>query len=142
MPAFSIDVMPSVLGGALIGLAASLMMLSLGRILGVSGMLAVLFKGEIDQARWGFIAGILCTGLLFQLVKPELLVAPASRNQLEVALAGLLVGVGARLANGCTSGHGVCGLARLSPRSWVATGVFLGMGFVTASLVGLVERGL
>jgi len=119
-------------GGALIGLAAALLLLREGRILGAAGIFAGLARPKAGDLDWrlAFIAGLVAApalaALLFGVSAPQIAAAP---NTLIVG--GLLVGFGARLANGCTSGHGVCGLARLSPRSLAATATFMAAGFAT-----------
>lgn len=125
----------AVTGGALIGLAATALLLVTGRIAGISGILAGLLRAPGDRAwRFVFVVGLLLAPLVVHLFVPGLGVpAPAEAPDARVLLlAGLLVGVGTRLANGCTSGHGVCGLARLSLRSLAAVAVFMGtaMGVV------------
>lgn len=115
------------IGGALIGLASVLLMLLMGRIAGISGIFSgLLLSGSGERAwRGAFVAGLLAAPLLaawfgHPMPTPEM---PSSWSL--VAAAGLLVGFGTRMAAGCTSGHGVCGIARLSPRSMVATAVFM-----------------
>lgn len=115
------------IGGALIGLAAVLLMLCNGRIAGVTGIFAGVFEPYASGRLWrgtfvlGLIAAPLCAAALGMTVPmPHM---PAS--MVSVAVGGLLVGYGTRLSNGCTSGHGVCGIARLSPRSIVATAIFM-----------------
>jgi uncharacterized membrane protein YedE/YeeE len=122
-------------GGVLIGSAATVLLWVNGRIAGVSGVLAGLLPPRADWPwRVGFVGALLFTGLLAALVFPDALGAsPASLPWL--ALAGLLVGAGTRLGNGCTSGHGVCGISRLSPRSIVATITFVGFGVLTVALL-------
>jgi len=122
----------SLAGGALIGLAAALLVLLNGRIAGISGVLGGLLqpvKGDISW-RAAFLLGLAAAPAVYALFTsvPSLHI-DAGWGGLVVA--GLLVGVGTRYASGCTSGHGVCGLSRLSPRSVVATAVFMGAGFVT-----------
>lgn len=124
----------ALLGGGLIGLAATLLWWFNGRIAGVSGILdnAV---AERSAWRWLFLLGLLLGAGAFAVFGGRL---PAPRTGFPawlLALAGLLVGYGTALGNGCTSGHGVCGLARLSPRSLVAVVVFLGTAFATTYLV-------
>jgi hypothetical protein len=128
----------ALIGGALIGLSATLLMLLLGRIAGVSGILAGCFTDDGRRGMWriAFILGLVVAPLIagtagFSVLPPRM---PASLSL--TALAGLLVGFGTRLGSGCTSGHGVCGIARLSPRSLAATAVFL----VTATIVVAVTR--
>ncbi len=131
-------------GGVLIGLAASLLLLTHGKIAGISGMLGGLLDAKTTDRgyRAWFLAGLLLMGLVLALVRPELL-ASASGSSAPLALtavAGLLVGFGTSLGNGCTSGHGICGLSRLSPRSLLATATFMVTGaltvFVARHLIG------
>jgi len=119
-------------GGVLIGLAAAMFVLLNGRIAGISGVIGGLFKPAAGDVVWraAFVVGLvgapLTYGLFAALPLPRI---DASFGALIGA--GLLVGVGTRYGSGCTSGHGVCGLARLSPRSLVATAAFMGAGFAT-----------
>jgi uncharacterized protein len=125
----------AILGGALIGLSASLFWSLNGRVAGVSGILAGAFKstGEERRVRLLFLLGLLLAGLLFgKLAHP---IAVPAGPLLPLALAGLLVGVGTRLGGGCTSGHGVCGLSRLSLRSLIATLTFIATGALTVLVV-------
>ncbi|UTW06128.1 YeeE/YedE family protein [Pseudomonas benzenivorans] len=122
-------------GGALIGLAAGLFMLLNGRIAGISGMLgAALEGGEGRSEKLLFLAGLLAAPLLWGLFTtlPRL---QFPSDGLGLAIAGLLVGLGTRYGSGCTSGHGVCGLSRLSPRSLVATLAFMASGFATVYVI-------
>ena len=119
-------------GGALIGLAASLLILANGRIAGISGIVGGLLRPKAGDSGWrvAFIAGLLIAPWLLTWALP--LAAPQiDAGPLRLIAAGLLVGVGTRYGAGCTSGHGVCGLSRLSLRSLVATLVFMAAGFVT-----------
>lgn len=123
-------------GGALIGLAASLFVLFNGRIAGISGILGGLLQWPRGDIAWriAFLLGLIGAPLAFGLFAP----LPAVRVDAGSATligAGLLVGLGTRYGAGCTSGHGVCGLSRLSPRSMVATAAFMGAGFVTVFVV-------
>ncbi len=119
-------------GGILIGLATAIFVLANGRVAGISGLLGSVLNpkapGRLDSAL--FIAGILVAPLLWQLSQ-ALPAMDMQTGTLGLIAAGLLVGFGARLGAGCTSGHGVCGLSRLSPRSLVATLCFMGSGFAT-----------
>lgn len=129
----------ALLGGLLIGLAASLLAVFNGRIAGISGIAGRLFQRGSSGHSWriAFLVGLLAAPwLLHALDFGSLLAirAPSVSGPVLI-LAGLLVGIGTRLANGCTSGHGVCGLARLSPRSLVAVLVFMTTGFVTVWLL-------
>jgi uncharacterized membrane protein YedE/YeeE len=128
-------------GGALIGLAAALLVLFNGRIAGISGVVGELASMPRDRTwRLAFLAGLIGAPLLVSLVAPLPAVRIEAGTGLLVA-AGLLVGVGSRFGAGCTSGHGVCGLSRLSPRSLVATLLFMGAGFATVFVVRHVWAG-
>ena len=122
----------SLIGGALIGLAAALLLMLNGRIAGVSGILGGLIeRGATDRGeRLAFIGGLLGGPVLYALVlqRPAITL---DASAITLIAAGLLVGYGTRLGGGCTSGHGVCGVARLSPRSLIATAVFMAAGIVT-----------
>jgi hypothetical protein len=123
-------------GGAFIGLSASLLLLSHGKIAGISGMLGGLMNPKITDRsyRAWFLAGLVLVGIVIRVVRPELL-APAHTASLGLtAAAGLIVGFGTSLGNGCTSGHGVCGVSRLSTRSIIATSAFVFTGAVTVFL--------
>lgn len=125
----------SLAGGLLLGLAAALFILVNGRILGISTILGGLLRPARGDTGWrlAFLAGLLAAPLLYAVVAgPTAARIDAGWGTLVVA--GLLVGVGTRYGAGCTSGHGVCGLSRLSPRSLVATLAFMGAGFVTVYL--------
>ena len=126
------------IGGALIGLAASWLLLAKGRIAGISGIVGGLLGAFNEDSSWrfSFLVGLLSGGVLLVFTFPQLIAAPMGRSLGMVSLAGVLVGVGTRLGSGCTSGHGVCGLSRLSRRSLVATLMFMGTGFVTATILG------
>jgi hypothetical protein len=126
----------ALIGGALIGLSASLLMLFNGRIAGVSGLFAEVVAPKSNDRSVGlyFLGGLLLAGVIARLAHPSSL--PGSTPSLAVgAVAGLLVGFGARLGSGCTSGHGVSGLSRLSRRSFVATLTFIAAGVVTVTAV-------
>lgn len=129
----------AIAGGGLIGLAVMLLFLGLGRIAGVSGMFTAAIR---PSTAWGerawrlaFLAGLLLGPVLASASLNTQLVRPSPAETPLLLLAGLLVGVGTGFANGCTSGHGVCGVSRLSRRSLVATATFMIAGFVTASLL-------
>ena len=122
----------SLAGGIFLGLAAAFFVLLNGRVLGISGILGGLVKPQPGDAGWriAFIAGLVAAPALWRLFGP----LPEARVDASVAvlvISGLLVGWGTRYGSGCTSGHGVCGLARLSPRSLAATLAFMAAGFVT-----------
>lgn len=126
-------------GGLLIGVAAVMLLAFNGRVMGISGIVGGLMDRGTPPAlhfgwRLAFLAGLLAASAVWQgfTALPEVSI---QSSPLMIALAGLLVGFGTRMGSGCTSGHAVCGLARLSPRSMVATAAFMASGFVTASLV-------
>jgi uncharacterized membrane protein YedE/YeeE len=122
-------------GGVLIGLAIAMLLLLRGRVAGISGIVAGVIQPAGDwQWRGLFVAGLLTGGVLARLVNPDAIGAMAAPVPL-LALAGLLVGFGTRLARGCTSGHGVCGISRVSPRSIVATGTFMAVAGVVVFVV-------
>ena len=127
---------PALAGGVLIGTAAGLFVLLNGRIAGISGVLGGLLRPAAGDVAWriAFVAGLVGAPLLYALVAvlPQPRIA-ASYGALVVA--GLLVGIGTRYGSGCTSGHGVCGLSRLSPRSLVATIVFMAAGFAVVFVI-------
>ena len=127
----------ALVGGALIGLAASLVLLGHGRVAGISGIYGGLLDPQNrDQSfRGWFIAGLLLAGLVARVLAPEAFDSAAAIGLGTAVVAGLLVGVGTRLGNGCTSGHGVCGVSRLSGRSLVATMTFMTAGFLTVYAV-------
>ena len=141
MPETGFGWLAPLLGGALIGAAAVLLMAGIGRIAGISGIVGgALERPRGDTAwRWLFLAGLIGGAGLHRLFAADPIVPRADFPVAALLIAGLLVGVGTRLGSGCTSGHGVCGLARLSPRSLVATATFMVAGIVT---VWLVRHGL
>lgn len=126
----------ALMGGLLIGLAAAMLLLSLGRIAGISGIIAGLLLPQRGEWPWRltFTASLLMSPVLWQLYSP-LPVITLGTSKAMLLIAGLLVGVGTRMGSGCTSGHAVCGLSRLSPRSLAATLTFMAAGFLTAFLL-------
>ncbi len=122
-------------GGVLIGLAAALMLIGAGRIAGVSGIAARAFgigSGSMPRAAaWAFVIGLPLGALIVGSVTQA--PTPAFAGPVTLAIAGLIVGIGTRLGSGCTSGHGVCGMSRLSQRSLVATATFMTTGFATVA---------
>jgi uncharacterized membrane protein YedE/YeeE len=130
-------------GGALIGLSASAMLLLEGRISGISGIIGGLFAPRPGDIGWrvAFVAGLMLAGLGAAWWAPEALAIEVSRSPAMLVVAGLLVGVGTRIGNGCTSGHGVCGLSRMSPRSLASVLTFMLTGGVVAVVVGRVTGG-
>ena len=122
----------ALIGGMLIGLAAAMFALLNGRVAGISGVLGGLLKPTRGDIGWrvAFIGGLVSASLVYALFA-TLPAVQIDASYVALVVAGLLVGVGTRYGSGCTSGHGVCGLSRLSPRSLVATLAFMGAGFVT-----------
>lgn len=129
-------------GGVLIGAAALLMLLANGRILGVSGIVGGILNSSTRNQSWRFyfVVGLLAGGVLESFGNPSVFAFTISRSWVAIVVAGLLVGYGARLGNGCTSGHGICGVSRLSRRSTLATILFIATGaavvFVINHLLG------
>ena len=129
-------VIQSLIGGSIIGIAVSLLLLFNGKVLGVSGILGELFNNPLSKNYWRlfFVLGLLISPLIYSIFLPIPLIEISS-NKLLIIVGGLLVGFGSRLGSGCTSGHGVCGLARLSVRSFIATMTFIFFGFVTVFVI-------
>jgi len=128
----------SLIGGLLLGVASAMFILINGRILGISGILGGLLvprKGDIGW-RIAFLLGMASAPLVASSLLSDVVAVPRiDAGYLAIAAAGLLVGFGTRYGSGCTSGHGVCGLSRLSPRSLVSTLTFMGIGFLTVYVV-------
>jgi uncharacterized membrane protein YedE/YeeE len=126
----------AVLGGLLIGAAAVVFAMSAGRIAGISGIIGGLFRPRPGDIGWrvAFLAGMLATPALYEALGGRMSIEIDASSATLIA-AGLLVGWGTRAGSGCTSGHGVCGLARLSPRSLAATLSFMAAGFLTVFVV-------
>ena len=129
------------LGGAIIGLSASALFLTLGRVAGISGIVGALSKPVAIPSNWrlGFVIGLVAAGWLL-LSRPSVAVQ-APTTPFTMIAAGLLVGIGTRLGSGCTSGHGVCGLSRFSRRSAVATCVFMGAAMFVVAMARHVFAG-
>ena len=129
----------SLIGGMLIGLSATIMLLLHGRVTGISGIIG----GALDPRRhpserpwrFAFLGGLLLGAIPLLIFMPQYFAIEVDRSTAAIVAAGALVGVGTRLGSGCTSGHGVCGISRLSPRSMVATGTFMFTGAVTVWVV-------
>jgi hypothetical protein len=130
-------------GGALIGLAASVMLLVEGRVAGISGIVGGLATPRAGDIGWrvAFALGLATAGALAVVAAPELVAVEVSRPAWMLVVAGVLVGFGTRLGNGCTSGHGVCGLARGSSRSLASVVTFMTFGAGAAALAGLFGGG-
>ncbi len=127
----------ALIGGALIGASASMMLALNGRITGISGILGGLIRRQRGEVSWRatFLAGLLVGGVLLALAYPRALPAASSTPLALTVVAGLLVGFGTQLGGGCTSGHGVCGISRFSKRSILATMTFMVTGALAAFVV-------
>ena len=125
------------IGGALIGVSATLLMLTLGKIAGISGLFRMAFSTSDPDRGWklAFFAGMIIAAFLVFSYTPAAFEPRQGFPVWQLVVAGLLVGFGTAMGSGCTSGHGVCGLARLSSRSLVSTVVFMVFGIATAILV-------
>lgn len=134
----------SILGGVLIGLAAVLLMASMGRIAGITGIVSNLLVVRSPDPGWraAFLVGLVTAPLLLLWLRGDSGIGLPQVGLPWMALAGLLVGFGTRLGSGCTSGHGVCGISRLSPRSMLATVVFMSFGILTVFVVRHLPGGL
>lgn len=128
---------PALVGGALIGLSASILLFTHGKVAGISGLYAGALRSDSPdrKMRIAFIVGLVAAGVVLRLLSPRLFASSWTPSLALALVAGLVVGVGTRLGGGCTSGHGVCGLSRLSMRSLVATVTFMAFGFLTVFVV-------
>ncbi|MEO1223594.1 MAG: YeeE/YedE family protein [Pseudomonadota bacterium] len=126
----------SAIGGAMIGLSAIMLMLFMGRIAGISGIASRLLPPVAEDYGWrlAFVVGLIAAPIVYQQVSQQPIEQTVSGDLVLMGLAGLLVGFGSVFCGGCTSGHGVCGLSRLSMRSIIATVVFMMVAFVTVFL--------
>ena len=135
----------SLIGGALIGFSAVILMISHGRIAGISGIISRILPPSIDSHELPqsliFIVGLFLAAPLWFLTQGEIPVQVVSDNYILLGIAGLFVGFGSVLGNGCTSGHGVCGISRVSGRSIVATGTFMTTAFLTVLVLRHVVGG-
>jgi uncharacterized membrane protein YedE/YeeE len=144
MTATEFTPLSSTIGGALIGVSAVMLMLSNGRIAGISGILGSLFPlydGADPGGAAAFVIGLLAAPLVYAATAGAHFAQTVSGNVGLMTIAGLLVGFGAAYGGGCTSGHGVCGLARLSTRSLIATAIFMATGFITVFVMRNVVGG-
>jgi uncharacterized membrane protein YedE/YeeE len=123
-------------GGVLLGLSAALLLLVNGRIAGISGILSGLLQPKKSDTSWRvlFLIGMISAGMLAPFFGFSLPQTLPQTSTIWIAVAGLLVGIGTKLANGCTSGHGICGMGRLSSRSIIATIIFMAAAFFTVYL--------
>lgn len=131
------------IGGLLIGGSAVLLLLMLGRIAGISGIVWGAISGQADNSwRWLFILGLLVGPLLYHQISGTSYPAASAQPWWVAVIGGLLVGVGVKISSGCTSGHGVCGIGRLSVRSLIATITFMATGILTVFAVNSFQGGL
>ena len=128
---------PPLIGGAIIGLSASLLLLFKGKIFGITGIIGGILGGINKDSLWrvAIILGLVLGSFLVNLIAPNYFEYKIDMSYAQMIIAGLLVGFGTRLGSGCTSGHGVCGLPRFSPRSFVATMVFMLTGIITVYII-------
>ena len=132
----------AIIGGLLIALSLAVMLITTGRIVGLSGMFAGFLRGVPGDWSWRlyFLIGMFAVGAIFRVTEPQTFDYAARVPLWLVAIAGVLVGVGVRASNGCTSGHGLCGMSRFSKRSIVATMTFFGVAVITATVIGTILR--
>lgn len=132
----------ALVGGALIALSLAIMLISTGRLAGLSGIFAGFLRATPGDWAWRatFIAGMFVVGIAFRVIEPATYDYGARVPLWLVAISGVLVAIGTRVGNGCTSGHGLCGMSRFSKRSIVATMTFFVIGVVTATAIGAVLR--
>ena len=128
---------PSLLGGMILGLAAALYVFLHGRILGISGIVTGLLHPKMTDSAWrlSLVLGLISAPFLAALFFGIIPIVEIDSSWLAIVIAGLLVGFGAQYGSGCTSGHGICGLSRLSPRSLVATLAFMSAGFIMVFII-------
>jgi len=133
----SIEWIHALIGGLIIGAAVSVMLLMNGRVTGISGIINGAISPQKGDTAWRllFIAGLLLGGLALRSLNPEILGSSPHSNPMITLVAGLLVGFGTIMGSGCTSGHGVCGISRFSPRSLAATITFMGAGVLSVYLL-------
>jgi uncharacterized protein len=131
------DLVLPAIGGVLIGTAATVLLMMNGRVAGISGIVGGLLTEQKGQRGWlgSFLGGLLLGGVAMYLVRPSAFTVEYAPSLPLAIVAGLIVGVGTQLGNGCTSGHGVCGISRFSTRSIVATITFIATGAITVALM-------
>ena len=134
----------AIIGGVLIGVAVSLMMLFNGRVTGISGIVAGIVKPKKIDLDWRlvFLGGLLFGGFILQNLHPEIFQQTSSAKWFDYAIAGVFVGFGTLLGNGCTSGHGVCGISRFSIRSIISTMTFIFFGIVSVFIFKMLRGSL
>ncbi len=132
------------IGGAIIGVAVTLMLFFNGRATGISGIISGLLNSPKSDSLWRFtfLAGLLVGGIGLKLFEPSVFENTSGRSLGAIALAGFLVGYGTVMGGGCTSGHGVCGVSRFSIRSLLATATFIFFGFISVTIIKFVTGGL
>jgi len=125
------------IGGVFIGVAVTLMLLFNGRVTGISGIInsAVVTRQKDSWWRWSFLGGLIAGGLILAMVNPGIFLSTTGSSNLEIGIAGLLVGFGTVMGSGCTSGHGVCGISRFSRRSIFATVAFIVSGVLVVTFL-------
>jgi uncharacterized membrane protein YedE/YeeE len=128
--------MEAIVGGVIIGIAVTIMLVFNGRVTGISGIIGETLKPNSLDKNWRylFLAGLLCGGLILRFTYPVAFTLESHAAPVDYILAGLLVGVGTLLGSGCTSGHGVCGISRLSLRSIISTVLFITSGILSVIL--------
>lgn len=134
----------ALLGGAIIGVAVSLMLVCNGRVTGICGILSGVLRPVKGDVLWrsAFLLGLVSGGVVLKIFRPDVFVLSNKVQLLDYALAGLLVGFGTVMGSGCTSGHGVCGISRFSMRSIVATMTFIAFGILSMVLFKMVRGGV
>lgn len=139
----NLNVMAPLLGGVMIGVAATVMLLFTGRIAGNSGIIGGLFSFKKDKACWRvfYVVGLMLGALIYKWIKQGEVPIEINATVPSLIIAGLLVGFGTRLGSGCTSGHGICGIARCSKRSITATLIFMGTAMATVYIIKILSGG-
>ena len=135
------NILYSLLGGILIGISSTTMLGGLGRITGISGILSSIAQKPSKDHFWKytFLTGLIVGAFITHSIRPELFHYQFDQNIFKILIAGFLVGFGTRLGNGCTSGHGVCGIARMAKRSLIATSTFILFGIIFATIEGIIK---
>lgn len=136
--------MEAIIGGVIIGISVSIMLLAKGRVTGISGIIGGILNPQTMDKSWRllFIGGLLVGGIILRFVYPISFNMISSAKSYDYVIAGLLVGFGTLLGNGCTSGHGVCGISRFSIRSLVSTVTFISFGILSVYLFKLLRGGV
>lgn len=132
----TVDWLPGLIGGGIIGLASALLLFANGKIAGISGIIGGLFDAKDKMWRGMFLTGLVVGGLVVVLQTPSNTMFSWQPDYFRIVLAASLVGIGTAVGSGCTSGHGVCGISRFSKRSIIATITFMTTGFLTLWIGG------